>query len=177
MPDPTFAQEAAAWLGGTAAALGTIAVAWSKLSRNFSADRAAAASEAAGQNLYDLLSKENARMSERNKALESKADAMLERLHDLEVVHVKLQASESENQSLKNILQRKDEQLTSILAQQQSDRREWDRQLQEYNQTIVALKRRVEHFEQLMVPAPAPDPTRRLDDAPAPGPLNFQEET
>lgn len=174
MSDPSLAQELAAWLGGTTAALGAIAVAWSKLSRNFSADRAEAANVASGQNLYDLLSKENARMAERNKSLETKADAMLLRLHDLEVVHVKLQASESENQSLKIILQRKDEQLSSILAQQQSDR-------QEYNQTILSLKRRIEHFEQLMAtspaPVPVPEPIRRLDDLPMPGPLNFQEET
>lgn len=170
MPDPTFAQEATAWLGGTVAALGTIALAWSKLSRNFSSDRAAAANEAAGQNLYELLSKENARMAERNKSLEIKADAMLARLHDLEVVHVKLQASESENLSLKSILQRKDEQLTSILTQQQSDR-------QEYNQTIAGLKRRIEHFEQLMTPSLPPDPARRLDDTLPSGPLNFQEES
>lgn len=175
MAEATVAQEAVAWITGLVAAGGTIAFSWSKLARTWTADRNAATNEQSSQMLYDLLVKENTRMAERNQLLETKGDLMLARLHELEVVHVKLAASESENLSLKAMLQRKDEQLSAILTQQQSDRRDWDLQLQESNRTIMALKSRVEHFERIMTPTPVPaDMQRRAEDVPPVPPLNFQ---
>lgn len=151
MSELTTYQELATWAGGIAAGVATLAVSFSKIARGYSADRQAVSNDTTSNALYERLRQENARIDERNKALELKNDTMLVRLSKLEIVHMQLQSVESQNKTLKESVIRKDAQLLALLRQQRADREEWTLKLKDLDKLNANLKRQLETIQSTLL--------------------------
>ncbi len=168
MSEMTSFQELATWVGGIGASAAALAVSFSKIARGYSADRQAVSNDSATSNLYERLLKENGRIDERNKSLELKNDAMMVRLANLEVVHIKLQAVEAHNKSLKESIVRKDAQLTVMIRQQRTDRDNWALKFKEQDRVNANLTRQLETIQSTLLQnaSDVTNTSRRITDAP-----------
>lgn len=177
MDDP---KTMATWAGGIAAGIATVAVALSKIARGYSSDRQATATGATSGELYALLLKENKRIDERNQSLEQKYELAMTRLSQLEIVHLKLANAEQENSTLKASVIRKDEQLTAMIKQQSSDRKEFLEKYREQLGINRQLNLKIQHLEAATFANRSTDnpqpPSRRVEDIHPEVPLNFEDE-